>query len=400
MLSYLNRIKNPASIFIINVFKQIQYYYSIFIMNNQESYQLLIQMENIKRMINNLSIRINTIEDIVRNTRDTQINTIPNITQNHNLNQMRQAPLNSNQQQTFERYVNPLFSNRLFEPNTPSHPTSTPTPRDSVFPTNQDRYYTSNITDTTNLRRTPIRRQPSSRTNPITTNIANNTANNIASNTNATDLSESRWLNNFPTSLNQPHVTRSYNSDGSLDTVEMTFTNVVDPNDLNRLFQNSSFNNTSPTQNRRTRSSRLINSPEDARVFLNLLNALSSNPTRQTEPRISVHDINRHTTVSSYIPTPLLEGEESEGNESDENVRTNDICAICRAPFEEGDITRTLNNCSHYFHCSCIDNWLEIRHSCPSCRHVITQPRIIENNSPTEPVVNLENNLNTVNGLD
>jgi hypothetical protein len=362
-------IKKSSSFFIINVFKQIQYYNIIFEMNNQESYQLVIQMENLLRMFNNLSNRMNNIEDIVRNTRDMRGNT--------NTNQQRQVPLIPNQRQHFQTHVNtPPFTY-----NNPETTLHNPTPRVPFFPTTHDHISTYNTTDTTNLRRAPIHRQPITRTNTNTTNVTGN-----------------RPTQNLPT-LHQPHVTRSYNSDGLLDTVEMTFTNMIDPDHLSDLLPNSYSNNNSPTPTRRSRNSRLINSPDDAQVFLNLLNTLSTSPRRQLESRSTIQDINRHTSVSSYIHTDTTRTGDEEGEEEGD-IHTSNICAICRAPFEERDVTRTLNNCGHYFHCSCIDNWLEIRDTCPSCRHIINEPETIENNTPTIPNINTVNTRPTINGLD
>jgi hypothetical protein len=44
-------------------------------------------------------------------------------------------------------------------------------------------------------------------------------------------------------------------------------------------------------------------------------------------------------------------------------------CVICLEAFEDGDEFRTLS-CSHCFHRQCIDNWLELRSSCPLCSRV------------------------------
>ena len=49
-------------------------------------------------------------------------------------------------------------------------------------------------------------------------------------------------------------------------------------------------------------------------------------------------------------------------------------CAICQdtlSPEQEG---RKLNACSHWFHKSCIDTWLERDVHCPVCRHDIREP--------------------------
>lgn len=43
-------------------------------------------------------------------------------------------------------------------------------------------------------------------------------------------------------------------------------------------------------------------------------------------------------------------------------------CSICLSEFEEGDELRTLPECAHSFHVSCIDMWLYSHTSCPLCR--------------------------------
>lgn len=43
-------------------------------------------------------------------------------------------------------------------------------------------------------------------------------------------------------------------------------------------------------------------------------------------------------------------------------------CSICLCEFEEGEELRTLPECSHSFHVSCIDMWFHSHTSCPMCR--------------------------------
>jgi len=43
-------------------------------------------------------------------------------------------------------------------------------------------------------------------------------------------------------------------------------------------------------------------------------------------------------------------------------------CSICLNEFEPGDTYRTLPNCTHSFHRSCIDLWLLRRGDCPLCK--------------------------------
>jgi len=46
-----------------------------------------------------------------------------------------------------------------------------------------------------------------------------------------------------------------------------------------------------------------------------------------------------------------------------------DICAICFSKYEEGEKLRILPcHPLHHFHLACIDPWLALNASCPSCR--------------------------------
>lgn len=49
-------------------------------------------------------------------------------------------------------------------------------------------------------------------------------------------------------------------------------------------------------------------------------------------------------------------------------------CAICLADFSAGDQVRDIS-CRHLFHVDCLDQWLRVNHSCPSCRTVLTGDR-------------------------
>lgn len=43
-------------------------------------------------------------------------------------------------------------------------------------------------------------------------------------------------------------------------------------------------------------------------------------------------------------------------------------CAICLSEFVEGDGIRVLPACNHVFHVKCVEKWLALRCSCPTCR--------------------------------
>ncbi|CAI9760748.1 unnamed protein product [Fraxinus pennsylvanica] len=51
-----------------------------------------------------------------------------------------------------------------------------------------------------------------------------------------------------------------------------------------------------------------------------------------------------------------------------------DVCAVCLNEFEEGDGVRVLPKCTHTFHISCIDKWLDSHRNCPLCRADIMLP--------------------------
>ena len=42
-------------------------------------------------------------------------------------------------------------------------------------------------------------------------------------------------------------------------------------------------------------------------------------------------------------------------------------CSVCLSNFEKGETIRVLP-CKHYFHASCVDQWLGVNASCPNCR--------------------------------
>ena len=61
--------------------------------------------------------------------------------------------------------------------------------------------------------------------------------------------------------------------------------------------------------------------------------------------------------------------EEVELNEQFKN-KEEDKCAICLENFSIGDKVSYLP-CLHYFHSTCIKNWIRIKNKCPFCNNII-----------------------------
>ncbi|PQM57570.1 MAG: hypothetical protein CML47_10610 [Rhodobacteraceae bacterium] len=71
----------------------------------------------------------------------------------------------------------------------------------------------------------------------------------------------------------------------------------------------------------------------------------------------------RHTSVQSLHSGTIL------SIINDEHVQDeNNPCTICHSPFQSADIIRTINNCSHFFHANCIEQWFQSHNNCPVCR--------------------------------
>lgn len=51
-----------------------------------------------------------------------------------------------------------------------------------------------------------------------------------------------------------------------------------------------------------------------------------------------------------------------------------DICAVRLNEFKDDDGVRVLPVCTHKFHVSCIDKWLDSHRNCPLCRTDIMPP--------------------------
>ena len=94
------------------------------------------------------------------------------------------------------------------------------------------------------------------------------------------------------------------------------------------------------------------------------------------------------------------------------NVENEDVCGICRAPFEScppgvkypgDDCPPVFGQCNHALHMQCLMTWLEsqqnVRQECPMCRQLWTfRDADSSNNANNINYMNNANNNNTTPG--
>lgn len=66
------------------------------------------------------------------------------------------------------------------------------------------------------------------------------------------------------------------------------------------------------------------------------------------------------------IPVVLYEANKPSASSATDD---DDDCAICLGEFDDGEELRLLPGCHHGFHVQCIDVWLVMHASCPTCRN-------------------------------
>ncbi|GAA0186276.1 hypothetical protein LIER_33564 [Lithospermum erythrorhizon] len=89
-------------------------------------------------------------------------------------------------------------------------------------------------------------------------------------------------------------------------------------------------------------------------------------------------------------------------NDKKAKVEVDDgMCPVCLSDFKDGEDVRTLPNCLHTFHATCIDMWLFSHTNCPICRTIATpcprllQLHLINSNSDTPIAANIQNHHNS-----
>ncbi|XP_057793159.1 E3 ubiquitin-protein ligase Os06g0535400-like [Salvia miltiorrhiza] len=71
---------------------------------------------------------------------------------------------------------------------------------------------------------------------------------------------------------------------------------------------------------------------------------------------------------SSYFHISVEELQEITCLYHNHNAKGASICAICLENLRHAQVCRVLPACHHHFHAHCIDPWLSIRLTCPTCR--------------------------------
>lgn len=112
--------------------------------------------------------------------------------------------------------------------------------------------------------------------------------------------------------------------------------------------------------NRSVISPQRVSSTQILDEFMNQINiALPTIPASFLNDRVVVRPTNDQIEAGTIILTA--------------NQLNQDNCAICQDPMEIGQTIRMIRHCTHRFHQTCIDPWLEQHVTCPTCRHDIRE---------------------------
>jgi hypothetical protein len=166
--------------------------------------------------------------------------------------------------------------------------------------------------------------------------------------------------------------------------------------------ENSNSNSTSnSTSNQRQNSSPIL--PNINELFSNLFstefNDILQNPVNNIEREniqtrtttdVSTDTTNIEEVVFLYEPVTQSSSNGLTFQEINENtsleICTNhssdeNMCVICHQNIDNNAIIRKINQCSHFFHVHCIDQWFHSHNNCPTCRHVLVE-RTSRSNRP------------------
>ena len=233
------------------------------------------------------------------------------------------------------------------------------------------------------------------RNNPFTSSRNTNLFNTPNSNIDTNTRSNLNTSNNTNTRSNTSNTSNTSN----LNTSSNTRTSEILTNNLRNTLRN--LNNTTPQTsniepqrntalehiNDRIRS---ILSTVTSRTLPVEVSILTTNPTFDEELVIISHkSVTNNTEIDTYKNLKENMDENMDEDRDNQTDESNDICVICREPFEDDSICRRVNKCKHIFHVNCIDKWFESNITCPHCRQDIREDQSTTNDN------NEQNNSNT-----
>ena len=80
--------------------------------------------------------------------------------------------------------------------------------------------------------------------------------------------------------------------------------------------------------------------------------------------------------ILERLPTERVKNDDEHASKSGGDERDacchREECAVCRMPYEDGEVTTRLPDCGHAFHSECLAPWLEDNKECPMCKTEIT----------------------------
>tara|TARA_B110000495_G_C22977936_1_gene574573 strand:+ start:206 stop:898 length:693 start_codon:yes stop_codon:yes gene_type:complete len=111
------------------------------------------------------------------------------------------------------------------------------------------------------------------------------------------------------------------------------------------------------------------------------LNSIFNNLFGETRDRTEI------LTFSEILNNTELDLYSTETNDSE--TTEPETCSICRDTISNNNIIRKIKKCSHYFHQTCLDNWLKEKNTCPNCRQLVV---LDSNENDSEQGRNLSSN--------
>ncbi|KAL5750088.1 hypothetical protein ACOSP7_024691 [Xanthoceras sorbifolium] len=64
-------------------------------------------------------------------------------------------------------------------------------------------------------------------------------------------------------------------------------------------------------------------------------------------------------------------------------IPNDNTCSICLCEYQPKEVLRTVPECNHYFHVTCIDEWLRLNATCPVCRNTPEGSAIVSPSTST-----------------